>query len=76
MTLTTIEGARTAPDAPAAVRCPKPGCGRTFSCDGCLHAHLVRRYQVRYADAFGPVHDAWVEFCDEHRGMSPSALGV
>lgn len=76
MTLAPVEGARTTTAPTAGVRCPNPGCARTFSCDGCLHAHLVRRYQVRYADAFGPVHDAWIEFCDDHRGMSPSALGL
>ena len=60
---------------PAEMRCPKQGCERTFTCDACLHTHLVRRYKVRYAEVFGRVNDAWVEFCDDHADCSPSMLG-
>lgn len=56
--------------------CPRPGCDRTFACDACMHAHLVRRYNVRYAEVFGPVSEAFVHFCDEHEGVSPSMLGI
>lgn len=58
------------------VPCPRQGCDRSFTCDACLHAHLLRRYGVRYVDVFGPTQDAWLHFCDDHAGAPPSMLGV
>jgi hypothetical protein len=58
------------------VKCPNPTCSRTFACDACLHVHLVRTYNVRWVDAFGPTQDAWVEFCDGHEDFTPSMLGA
>jgi hypothetical protein len=58
------------------VRCPNPGCARTFTCDACLHVHLMRSYRVKYADAFGAPHEAWLDFCEEHAHFTPSMLGL
>lgn len=58
------------------MRCPTPACARTFGCDACLHAHLLRRHQARYSEAFGRVDEAFLGFCDEHVGVSPSMLGM
>lgn len=60
----------------AAITCPTPGCARSFACDACMHGHLLRRHNARYVDAFGPVHDAFVDFCDGHAACSTSMLGI
>lgn len=56
--------------------CPNPACTRSFACDACLHAHLVRRHDARYADAFGRVDEAFLHFCDDHGGFTASMLGL
>lgn len=58
------------------VKCPDPACGRTFACDACLHAHLLRRHNVRYGEVFGPTHEAWLSFCEQHADVSPTMLGL
>ena len=59
-----------------AVPCPKPGCGRSFTCDACLHLHLMRNYKMRWVDVYGSGRDAWVAFCDQHASCTPSMLGL
>lgn len=66
------EGPAPLPDA--GVKCPNPDCAEVFTCDVCLHVHLVNRYATRYADVYGPVHDAYVELCDEHAACSTGML--
>lgn len=56
--------------------CPNPACERTFACDACLHAHLVRRYGKRYGEVFGRVDEAFLHFCPGHQGVSPTLLGL
>ena len=58
------------------VHCPNPACDRSFSCDACLHVHLRRRYNQSYADAFGRTDVEMLDFCSEHKGCSPSVLGL
>lgn len=58
------------------VPCPNPQCEQVFTCDACLHVHLLEQYNARYADAFGAPHDAWVDFCDEHAHFTTSMLGL
>lgn len=71
MPMTTVDmpDTRTTP-----VRCP--ACQQTFACDACLHVHLVRRYNTRYADVFGRTPEAFVAFCERHADCSPAMLGL
>jgi hypothetical protein len=36
---------------------------------------LVDLHGVRYAEVFGAQDPAFVRFCTQHRGLSPSVLG-
>lgn len=47
-----------------------------YGCDACMHAHLLRRHDVRYSEVFGPAMDPWTQLCKTHATCVGSMLGM